>query len=203
MTVHHAATVDAMLALGRAAAREAAPGMVFGLVGDLGAGKTHWTKGFVAGIGSTEPVTSPTFAIVHVYDGGVLPVFHFDFYRLGHPAEVVGVGWDEYLEEPGVVIVEWADRFPELLPAHTRWLRFGDRTGGALDQPVGGLHQAIGSGAGNQRFRGDKKRKKTGEAFHRRQPTSGGPACQALVFGGFRLPVRSHCERTPPCAATC
>ena len=125
MTIHHAATTDEMLALGRAAAAGAGPGAVFALVGDLGAGKTHWTKGFVAGIGSTEPVTSPTFAIVHVYEGGALPVFHFDFYRLGDPAEVVGIGWDEYLEEAGVVVVEWADRFPELLPLHTRWLRFG------------------------------------------------------------------------------
>ncbi|MCU0780019.1 MAG: tRNA (adenosine(37)-N6)-threonylcarbamoyltransferase complex ATPase subunit type 1 TsaE [Akkermansiaceae bacterium] len=125
MTVHHAATADEMLALGRAAAGDAGPGTVFALVGDLGAGKTHWTKGFVSGIGSAEPVTSPTFAIVHVYDGGAVPVFHFDFYRLGHSAEVVGLGWDEYLEEPGVVVVEWADRFPELLPAHTRWLQFG------------------------------------------------------------------------------
>ncbi len=124
MTVFHAATPDDMLALGRAAAAEAGPGAVFALEGDLGTGKTHWTKGFVAGLDCAELVSSPTFGIVHQYLTGRLPVFHFDFYRLDRPDEVLGIGWDEYLDEPGVVIVEWADRFPGLFPPHTRWLRF-------------------------------------------------------------------------------
>jgi tRNA threonylcarbamoyladenosine biosynthesis protein TsaE len=119
-----ARTAEDMLALGRAAAATAAPFDVFALVGGLGAGKTHWTKGFVAGLGCTAEVTSPTFPLVHEYAGGTLPVYHFDFYRPDHSAELLALGWDEYLEEPGVAVIEWADKFPDLLPPHTRWLRF-------------------------------------------------------------------------------
>ncbi len=120
----HAASVEEMLALGRAAAAGVAPGTVIALVGGLGAGKTHWTKGFVAGIGAPVDVTSPTFGLVHEYRGGRLPVFHFDFYRLETAAELLALGWDEYLDEGGVVIVEWADRFPELLPPDAVCLEF-------------------------------------------------------------------------------
>jgi tRNA threonylcarbamoyladenosine biosynthesis protein TsaE len=98
--------------------------MVIALVGDLGAGKTHWTKGFVAGLASRAEVTSPTFGLVHEYADGRLPVFHFDFYRLGSAAELLALGWDEILEQDGIVIAEWADKFPEILPADARWLRF-------------------------------------------------------------------------------
>lgn len=115
---------EAMKQLGQAASGDARPGAVIALVGGLGAGKTHWTKGFVAGIGSSSEVTSPTFGLVHEYPGGRLPVFHFDFYRLESPEELLALGWDEYLEQDAVVIAEWADKFPDLLPADTRWLRF-------------------------------------------------------------------------------
>lgn len=120
----NAASPEAMEQLGRAAAAEARPGNVIALVGGLGAGKTHWTKGFVAGIGSPAEVTSPTFGLVHEYPGGRLPVFHLDFYRLDTPEELIALGWDEYLESDGVVIAEWADKFPELLPEWTMWLQF-------------------------------------------------------------------------------
>ena len=110
--------------LGRAAAGAAVAGGVIALVGGLGAGKTHWTKGFVAQIGSLAEVTSPTFGLVHEYPGGRLPVFHFDFYRLGSAAELLAIGWDEYLDQAGVVIAEWGDKFPELLPPGTTWLHF-------------------------------------------------------------------------------
>ncbi len=113
-----------MEALGRAAAAEARVGTVIALVGGLGAGKTHWTKGFVAGIGSTASVTSPTFGLVHEYSDGRLPVFHLDFYRLESAAELLALGWDEYLDQDAVVIAEWGDKFPELLPAGTLWLEF-------------------------------------------------------------------------------
>lgn len=119
-----AATVEEMEMLGRAAAAETAVGSVIALVGGLGAGKTHWTKGFVAGIGSPAEVTSPTFGLVHEYHGGRLPVVHMDFYRIDSSNELIALGWDEYLEGSGVVIAEWADKFPEVLPAHTRWLSF-------------------------------------------------------------------------------
>ncbi|MBK1882864.1 tRNA (adenosine(37)-N6)-threonylcarbamoyltransferase complex ATPase subunit type 1 TsaE [Luteolibacter pohnpeiensis] len=113
-----------MVEIGRNAAENATPGSIFALVGDLGAGKTHWTKGFAAGLGSPAVVTSPTFSLVHEYDGARLPLFHFDFYRLESAEELIALGWDEYLDAGGVIIAEWADKFPELLPSTTRWLRF-------------------------------------------------------------------------------
>jgi tRNA threonylcarbamoyladenosine biosynthesis protein TsaE len=115
---------EAMEALGHEAAASAGPGAVIALTGGLGAGKTHWTKGFVAGIGSRDDVTSPTFGLLHEYHGGRLPVFHLDFYRLESAAELVALGWDELVEEGGVIIAEWGDKFPELLPPNTRWLNF-------------------------------------------------------------------------------
>ena len=114
----------AMEALGRAAAIGLLPGSVIGLVGGLGAGKTHWTKGLLAGLGSAAEVTSPTFTLVHEYPDGRLPVFHFDFYRLTESDELLALGWDEILEAGGVVVAEWADKFPEVMPADTRWLDF-------------------------------------------------------------------------------
>ncbi len=115
--------VDAMLALGRECARDSKAGDIWILDGDLGAGKTHWTKGFVAGIGSNQEVTSPTFSLVHEYRDGRLPVFHFDFYRLKDIGELHALGWDEYLDQDAVVIVEWGKRFPEAFPGHVRTLR--------------------------------------------------------------------------------
>ena len=120
----HADTPDAMQELGCRAAAEVRPGTVIALVGGLGAGKTHWTKGLVAGLGSAAEVTSPTFGLVHEYPGGSMPVFHFDFYRLETAEELIALGWDEYLDAGGVVIAEWGDKFPELLPANSRWLVF-------------------------------------------------------------------------------
>jgi tRNA threonylcarbamoyladenosine biosynthesis protein TsaE len=119
-----AATPEAMQELGRLAAAELQTGMVIALVGGLGAGKTHWTKGLVAGLGSAVEVTSPTFGLVHEYAGGSLLIYHFDFYRLETAEELLALGWDEYLDAGGVVIAEWGDKFGELLPAGTRWLVF-------------------------------------------------------------------------------
>lgn len=113
-----------METLGRAAAAILTRGSVIALVGGLGAGKTHWTKGLVAGLGSTAEVTSPTFGLVHEYSGGRLEVFHFDFYRLDSAEELVALGWDEYLDAEGVIVAEWGDKFPEILPKDTVWLRF-------------------------------------------------------------------------------
>jgi tRNA threonylcarbamoyladenosine biosynthesis protein TsaE len=121
----------AMEALGRAAAAQLSPGEVFALVGGLGAGKTHWTKGFAAALGAGGDVTSPTFSLVHEYAGTELTVFHFDFYRLESAGELLALGWDEYLEAGGIIIAEWADKFPELLPPGTIWLEFSvDPDGG-------------------------------------------------------------------------
>jgi len=95
------------------------------LCGDLGAGKTHFTKGLVRGLGGDEDgVTSPTFTIINEYSGCRLPVFHFDFYRMESVGEVVAAGWDEYLDAGGLTVVEWADKFPELMPPGTWWFYF-------------------------------------------------------------------------------
>ena len=110
------------LALGERLGRKAVAGDVIALCGALGAGKTHLTKGIAAGLAADqESVSSPTFSLVQEYRGGRLPVFHFDFYRMEKADEVTGIGWDEYLDAGGVCVVEWADRFPALLPEGTHW----------------------------------------------------------------------------------
>jgi tRNA threonylcarbamoyladenosine biosynthesis protein TsaE len=120
----HAESPEAMEQLGQSAASMTGPGCVIALVGGLGAGKTHWTKGFVAGAGSDAEVTSPTFGLVHEYPGGRFPIFHLDFYRLKSDAELLALGWDELLDQDAVVIAEWGDKFPDLLPPETVWLHF-------------------------------------------------------------------------------
>jgi tRNA threonylcarbamoyladenosine biosynthesis protein TsaE len=117
------ATPDDAHAWGMQLAPALAAGDVIALCGNLGAGKTQITRGIVEGMHSEADVTSPTFTLVHEYRDGRLPVFHFDFYRMESAAEVLGIGWDEFLSEPGVIVVEWADLFPDLLPPHTRWFQ--------------------------------------------------------------------------------
>ena len=134
----HAESPEAMENLGREASAMVRPGSVIALVGGLGAGKTHWTKGFAAGLGSTADVTSPTFGLVHEYSGGRLPVFHFDFYRLASAAELIALGWDEYLDQGGVIIAEWGDKFPELQPSNTIWLYFTTEPDGSRTIRQGG-----------------------------------------------------------------
>ncbi|MDQ3546135.1 MAG: tRNA (adenosine(37)-N6)-threonylcarbamoyltransferase complex ATPase subunit type 1 TsaE [Verrucomicrobiota bacterium] len=116
-------SVAETIAFARDWARQLLPNDVVGLVGDLGAGKTHFVKGLLEGLESVEDATSPTFTLVHEYRSGRLPVFHFDFYRLNQPAELAGIGFDDYLEEGGIAVIEWADRFAAVLPQRTRWIR--------------------------------------------------------------------------------
>jgi tRNA threonylcarbamoyladenosine biosynthesis protein TsaE len=111
-------------AIGSRLASSAQPGAVWALAGDLGAGKTHFVQGIAAGLGSVATVTSPTFGLVHEYPDGRLPLFHFDFYRLKTAAEALALGLDEYLDGDGLTVIEWADRFPELMPPGTVWFRF-------------------------------------------------------------------------------
>ncbi len=94
---------------------------VVALVGDLGAGKTEFTKGLVGGLGCEDPVTSPTFAIAHEYGGTDYPVFHFDFYRMEDEEEFETCGFEECVGT-GLVIAEWADKFASLLPPQTLWI---------------------------------------------------------------------------------
>lgn len=112
-----------MVALGQEIAAELEPGDVLGLVGDLGAGKTHLVQGILCGVGAGDPGASPTFSLVHEHNDGSLPVAHFDFYRMKSPDEALGMGWDEYLAGAHVLLVEWADRFDgALMPEDTHWL---------------------------------------------------------------------------------
>lgn len=96
---------------------------VISLEGTLGAGKTHFTKGLVAALGSDAEASSPSFAIVHEYTGATFPIFHFDFYRLETAGELINAGYDDCLDE-GVTIAEWGDKFPEVLPPGTVRIRF-------------------------------------------------------------------------------
>lgn len=109
---------------GRAVAASLRRGDVLALCGDLGAGKTHFVKGLAAGLGAPDVVTSPTFTLIHEYPGGLLPLYHVDFYRLDEPGEALKIGIDEYLNGDGVTAIEWADKFAELIPAGARWIRF-------------------------------------------------------------------------------
>ena len=94
------------------------PGAVVAYRGDLGAGKTAFTRGLAGGLGWAARVTSPTFTIVNEYDGPI-PLFHFDMYRLGGPEELFDIGWDDYLDRGGVCAVEWSERVAEALPEGT------------------------------------------------------------------------------------
>lgn len=95
---------------------DAKPGQIYTLNGDLGAGKTIFTKGMAAGLGIEEPVSSPTFTIVQEYSGGRLPLYHFDVYRIGEPEEMEEIGYDDYFFGEGVCLIEWAELIRELLP---------------------------------------------------------------------------------------
>ena len=128
---------ESLLDCGADFARKLSSGTVLALVGDLGMGKTHFAKGLLRGLESEEVVTSPTFALLQEYQGARLPVFHFDLYRLESAEEVLRLGWDDYLEEDGVVIAEWADLFPELFPEETIWLRIVEKDGGRLIERMG------------------------------------------------------------------
>ena len=103
-------------ALGTELARSLRRGDVIAYLGDLGAGKTAFTRGLARGLGCTGRVTSPTFTIVNEYEGPI-PLFHFDMYRLGDADELFDIGWDEYLTRGGICAVEWSERITEEIPA--------------------------------------------------------------------------------------
>ena len=96
-------------AVGAALARVLQPGTVIAYRGDLGAGKTAFTRGLARGLGVQKGVTSPTYTIVNEYLGGRIPLFHFDMYRLGSEDELFDIGWDDYLDRGGVCAVEWSE----------------------------------------------------------------------------------------------
>ena len=102
-------------ALGEKLAKLLRPGTVLAYLGDLGAGKTAFTRGLARGLGCRETVTSPTYTIVNEYLGGRLPLFHFDMYRLASSDDLWDIGWEDYLDRQGVCAVEWSENVPEAM----------------------------------------------------------------------------------------
>ena len=102
--------------LGFRLGQAAEPGQVYTLVGDLGVGKTVFTQGLAAGLGIEEPVSSPTFTIVQVYEDGRLPFYHFDVYRIGDIEEMDEIGYEDYFYGEGLCMIEWANLIEEILP---------------------------------------------------------------------------------------
>ena len=104
-------------AFGRKLGKESLPGQVYTLVGDLGAGKTVLTQGFANGLGVKEPVNSPTFTILQIYEEGRLPFYHFDVYRIADIEEMEEIGYEDCFYGDGVCLVEWGNLIGEILPA--------------------------------------------------------------------------------------
>lgn len=104
--------------LGRKLGVSCEAGTVVLLHGDLGVGKTVFTKGFAEGLGITEPVSSPTFTIIQQYDSGRLPLYHFDVYRIADVEEMDEIGYEDYFYGDGVCLIEWAELIEEILPEH-------------------------------------------------------------------------------------
>jgi len=106
--------------VGEALAKTLSPGTVIAFTGDLGAGKTAFTRGLARGLGVTERVTSPTFTIVNEYEGGRVPLFHFDMYRLESSEELFDIGWEDYLARGGIIAVEWSEKVEDALAGALR-----------------------------------------------------------------------------------
>ena len=104
--------------LGKKLGEQALAGQIYTLSGDLGTGKTVFTQGFAKGLGIEEAVNSPTFTIVQIYDGGRLPFYHFDVYRIGDIEEMEEIGYEDCFYGQGVSMVEWAELIQELIPEH-------------------------------------------------------------------------------------
>ena len=105
--------------IGKKIGQEAVPGQVICLYGNLGVGKTVFTKGLADGLGITEPIQSPTFTIVREYEEGRLPFYHFDVYRIGDIEEMEEIGYDDYFFGNGVCMIEWAELIEELIPENS------------------------------------------------------------------------------------
>ena len=117
-------------AVGQALGAVLTPGTVLAYTGDLGAGKTAFTRGLARGLGATDRVTSPTYTIVNEYLSGRLPLFHFDMYRLGSSEELWDIGWEDYLERGGVCAVEWSENVADAMDGaiYVRIEKIGENT---------------------------------------------------------------------------
>ena len=109
---------------GRRFAEKTKLGDVIALIGGLGSGKTQFVKGLAAGLGASTAATSPTFTLVHEYSGARLPIYHFDFFRVEDRKSAERLGLDDYFFGDGVSVIEWADKFPDLIPKNARWISF-------------------------------------------------------------------------------
>lgn len=120
MTIIESNSPQDTLALGRSLGKEAIPGEVYTLVGDLGVGKTVLTQGIAEGLGIVEPISSPTFTIVQVYEEGRIPFYHFDVYRIGDIEEMDEIGYEDYFYGDGLTMIEWANLIEEILPPNRK-----------------------------------------------------------------------------------
>lgn len=118
--VYETRSAQETFALGERIGREAKPGEIYTLTGDLGVGKTVLTQGVASGLGIVGTVNSPTFTILQVYENGRLPFYHFDVYRIGDEEEMEEIGYEDYFYGNGVCFVEWGDLIEEILPEHCR-----------------------------------------------------------------------------------
>lgn len=107
--------------IGYQLAKESKPGDIYCLLGDLGVGKTVFSKGFATGLGITEPITSPTFTIVQVYEGEK-PLYHFDMYRIEDEDELEMIGYEDYFYGKGICLVEWANNVESVIPKEAKWI---------------------------------------------------------------------------------
>ena len=130
----YSASVEETEALGQELVRKMAPGTVVAFTGDLGAGKTAFVRGMARGLGITQRVTSPTFTIVNEYEGGTLPLFHFDMYRLGSSEELFDIGWEDFLSRGGICAVEWSENIQDALEPDTIYIDI--RRGPREDQRI-------------------------------------------------------------------
>ncbi|MBO5371227.1 MAG: tRNA (adenosine(37)-N6)-threonylcarbamoyltransferase complex ATPase subunit type 1 TsaE [Lachnospiraceae bacterium] len=115
-TIYESFSPEETARIGKALGEMALPGDVYTLIGDLGVGKTVFTQGIAEGLGICEPVNSPTFTIVQVYDSGKIPFYHFDVYRIGDIEEMDEIGYEDYFYGEGLSMIEWANLIEEILP---------------------------------------------------------------------------------------
>ena len=120
-------------ALGRQIGQQAKAGEVYTLIGDLGVGKTVLTQGVAEGLGIEEPVNSPTFTIMQIYEEGRLPFYHFDVYRIGDVEEMEEIGYEDYFYGDGVCLIEWANLIEEILPPKYKLIRIEKDPGKGYD----------------------------------------------------------------------
>lgn len=121
MMVYETKSEKETFEIGRKLAETSKPGDIYCLLGDLGVGKTVFSKGFAVGLGITEPITSPTFTIVQVYDAEK-PLYHFDMYRIEDEDELEMIGYEDYFFGQGVCLVEWANNVEDVIPKEAKWI---------------------------------------------------------------------------------